>query len=249
ELRELGAQAKQFLRGKAILRQSARCCGENLGKINDRVARDRKCKLSLSGAGFLNSGYRQGAGVEYSGEGRDPGLVVMLGAEVREHGIREMAFHKLRAPELPILQQGVQRRVAIRVTVAAKEFTGGGRRAGTRIEKRDVDLAFGEGAVDKREVADHGGEKAETETSFSDDQKPGKSGARNYVAESQREEGGSTEIKVRVQAGDLAGEIDGGACAVLHHAERKNQSNGPKADQKEQRDGTVETQKRLAPLA
>ena len=86
ELRELGAQAKQFLRGKAILRQSARCCGENLGKINDRVARDRKCKLSLSGAGFLNAGYRQGAGVEYSGEGRDPGLVVMLGRKYASTG-------------------------------------------------------------------------------------------------------------------------------------------------------------------
>ena len=223
------------------MRERARRCGEDLGEINDRVARDGERKLSLFGTGFVEAGNCHGASVENGGERGDPGLVVVLRAEIGEHRIREMALHELCAPEFPILQQRAEGIVAIGVTVAAKEFTGGGRSAGTRVEQRDVDLALGESPVDEREVADHGGKKAETKAGFGDNQKTSKAGARNHVAKSQREECGSTEIKIRVQAGLLAGEIDGGACAVLHHAKRKNQSNGPNANQKEQRDWSVET--------
>src|SRR4029077_18145063 len=160
-----------------------------------------------------------------------------------------MAFHELRAPELPILQQRAQGFGAIRETVAAKQFTGSGRRAGAGVEQGDIDLALGEGTVDKWEIADHRGEKAETKTSFRDDQKTSDAGTRYHVAESKCEERGSAEIDIRVQAGGQGGEIDGGACAVLHHAERQDQSNGPDADEKKQRDGAEETQKGLAALA
>src|SRR4029077_7853394 len=152
-----------------------------------------------------------------------------------------MAFHELRAPELPIFQQRAQGFVAIRVTVAAKEFTGSGRRAGAGVEQRDIDLALGEGSVYKWEIADHRGKKAETKTSFRDDQKTSDAGMRNHVAESKSEERGSAEITIRVQAGGLAEEPDGPRGGVLHHAERQDQSSGPDADEEKQRDGAVET--------
>ena len=112
--------------------------------------------------------------------------------------------------------------------MAAKKFTGGGRRAGAGVEQRDIDFALGERTVDKWQIADDRGEKAETETSFRDDQKTSEAGARNHVAEAKSEKCGAAEIDVRVQAGCAAGETDGRACAVLHHAERQDQVQRPK---------------------
>src|SRR5208283_3395296 len=97
------------------------------------------------------------------GERANPGLVVVLRTEIGEHRIGEMAFQQFRAPVLPIFQQVAQRFMARGITVATKQFTGSGRGAGTRIEQSDIGFAAAEGAVNKREVANHGSEKGETE--------------------------------------------------------------------------------------
>ncbi len=226
--------------------QCARSCRKDLGEIDHRVASDGKRELSLFRAGLFNAGDRQCTSVENRCEGSDPGLVVVLGTEVGQHRIREMAFHELRAPELPVFQQDAQGFVTIRETVATKEFAGGGRRACAGIEQGDIDLALGEGTVDKREIADDGGEKAKTESSFGHHQQSRQARAGNNIAEAESEERSSAEIQVRVQAVGLAGEIDGGTRAVLHHTERDHKSDRPDPDQDKQRDRAIKTKKRLA---
>src|SRR5262249_39342561 len=148
------------------------------------------------------------------GERRDPGLIVVLRAKVRENRIRKMTLHEFGAPALPVFEQIVEGFLAIFVAVSAKEFTSRGRSAGARIEQRNVDFTFGKRSVDKGQVADDGREKAKTETGFGDDKKAGQLGARNDVAEAKSEKGGAAEIKVGGEAGLAAGDVDRGACAI-----------------------------------
>src|SRR5690349_4791417 len=98
-----------------------------------------------------------------------------------------MALHELGAPALPILEEVVEGRLAIFVTMAAKKFARGGRSARAGIEQRDVHFAFGEGAVDKRKIADDGREKAEAESGFGDDENARERCARNDIAETKCE--------------------------------------------------------------
>ena len=60
---------------------------ENLGEIDDGVASDRESELRLLATGAFDADDRQRAGVEYRGERAEPGLIVMLRAEIAEHGI------------------------------------------------------------------------------------------------------------------------------------------------------------------
>ena len=118
-----------------------------------------------------------------------------------EHRIGEMAFHQLGGPQFPIFQQVMESVAATVVGVAAQKFSGSGRSAGARIEQGDVDLAFGERAVDERQVADDRGEESETEARFGDDQGASQAGARDNIAQAQREKGRAAEIKIRAEAG------------------------------------------------
>ena len=59
---------------------------QDLGKVHQGMARDGKGKLRLETEGALRAGDQQGAGIEDGGEGRQPGLIVMLRAEITEHG-------------------------------------------------------------------------------------------------------------------------------------------------------------------
>ena len=96
--------AAEFGSGEAIFGQGARRRAEDLREIYDGVARDREGEFGLAFAGAFDADEDQGAGIENCGERGDPGLIVVLRTEIREHGIREMAFHQLGGPAFPIFQ-------------------------------------------------------------------------------------------------------------------------------------------------
>ena len=91
--RECVAQLAQLGGAEAIGGRGARRSAEDLRKIDDRVARNCKSKLSLAFAGAFNTALDQSTSVENGGERCDPGLIVMLRAKVREHRVGKMAFH------------------------------------------------------------------------------------------------------------------------------------------------------------
>ncbi len=144
------AEPVQILRGEAL---SVRCGGpddEDLRQIHDGVPRNRKRQLRLAFTGSFDAGHQQRASVKDGRERGQPRLVVVLRAEVSQHGIRQMTFHELRRPAFPIGEQLLQSVEAVRITVAAEQFSGSGRRAGTRVEERNVDLAPGKRLIDHR---------------------------------------------------------------------------------------------------
>ena len=96
-------------------------------------------ELRLAGRTTVDTHHDEGARVEDGGERAEPGLVLVLRAEIEQDGIREMAFHELGRPALPITEQQVQPRHVVHV--AEQELARTGRRARTRVEQRDVHLA------------------------------------------------------------------------------------------------------------
>ena len=160
-----------------------------------------------------------------------------------------MTLHELGAPALPVFEEIVEGRLAIFVAMAAKELACGGRSAGARIEKRDVHFAFGEGAVDKRKIADDGREKAEAESGFRDDENARERCARNDIAEAECEEGRTAEIDVRGKTGMAAGDADGGASSVLHETETEDQADSPDSNEKQKREWAIKAEQRFACFA
>ena len=119
-------------------------------EIRDGVARDRKGDLGLAFAGTFDSDHQESASVEDCSQSGDPGLVVVLGAEERQHGIGKMTFHEVGRPVLPFLKELAQCLMSVGIAVAAQQFTGGGRRTRARIEKRDIHFAAGKRLIDDR---------------------------------------------------------------------------------------------------
>ncbi len=105
----------------------------------------------------------------------------MLGAKERQDGVGEMALHQFSGPQLPILQELAQGVVAAFITVAAQQFPGGRRSAGTRIQQRNIHLALRERAVDEWEVADDRREEPETESAFGHNERTRQARARNHI--------------------------------------------------------------------
>ena len=91
--------------------------------------------------------------------------------------------------------------------------------------------------------------KPKPKPAFRYDEEARNARARQHIAETESEEGCAAEVEIGVQARVGAGKIDGGARAVLHQAERQNQSDGPNANQKEQRDRAIKSKKALASFA
>ena len=117
---------------------------KNLREINDGVAGDREGELSLLHACAFDADDGEGAGVENGGERGEPGLIVVLRAEIAEHGIGEVAFEEFCGPTLPFEEEFLEGVESAVVGVAAKEFGGGGRGARACIEEDDADFALGE---------------------------------------------------------------------------------------------------------
>src|SRR5690348_711773 len=88
---------------------------------------------------------------------------------------------------------------------AAEHFRSAGRRAGTRVEERDVDFAGGKRAVKHGQIADDDGEEAEAEAGFADGNDARDFGARSDVAESESEECGAAHVQIGAKAGMACG--------------------------------------------
>ena len=88
----------------------------------------------------------------------------------------------------------------MRVAVAAEEFPGGRRSSGAGVKQRDVYFALGERTVDKWQIADDHGEKAEAQAGFGYDERRERSGARDDVAEAEGEEGRGAEVDIGPEA-------------------------------------------------
>ena len=127
-----------------------------------------------------------------------------------------MAFHQLGGPQLPILEHCAEGVLAALVTVASQKLTRGGRSSRARIEQRDVDFALREGAVDKRQIADDGGQETKAKARFGDHQNVREGGAGENIAEAQSKKCCAAEVQVRPEAGLRSGDIDRGARAELH---------------------------------
>ena len=166
KLGHLHAKFRKNFGGQTIGQRRARRSAEHLAEIGHRVSSDGEGKFGLLGAGTLESGNGKCANIQDGGERTDPGLIVVLGAEVRENRIRKMGLKQFGAPELPFFQQIAQSFFASGIGVAAKKFARGRGRSGTRIEQRNIGFAAAKSAIDERQIADDRGQKTEPETSI-----------------------------------------------------------------------------------
>src|SRR6266446_1520928 len=212
------------------------------------MPRDGERQLGLPLAGIFDADLDQRAGVQNCRERGDPGLVVMLRAEERQHRIRKMALHEFGGPKLPVLEEVTQRLVASRVSVAPKQLARSGGRARTRIQQRNIYLALRERTVDEWQVANNGGKKTKPKAPFGDYQRTRQRRVRDDIAESQREKCRAAEIQIGHKAGLRSGHDHGRAGTILHQPKTENESHGPHANQNQQRDRAEEAQQRLAAL-
>src|SRR6266851_7692117 len=242
------ADLAQSLFGQPVVRQRLGRGAEDLREVDYGVTRDRKSKLGLFFASAFDTDDDERARVQNRRERSDPRLIVVLRSKIGEHGIREMALHHLGAPQLPLLEENAEGVLAMYITVAAKQFAGGGRRAGARIKQGDIHLALGERSVDERQIADDGSKKSEAKTGFGDNQGTGQAGARNDVAQAEGEEGRAAEIDIRQETGLAARHDHRGPGAILHETEAKHEANGPNSDENEEREWAIEPQQRFTGL-
>ena len=181
--------------------------------------------------------------VENSGESGQPGLVVVLRAEIGDGRIGDVAFEDFGRGALPIVQELLQRLHAIRLGVAAEQFAGRGRRAGPRVEQDDIDFAAREGLIDHRQVAEHEREKAEAEAAFDHSEEPPGGSVRDDVAQAEREERRPAEIEARFEVAWRRNLMGG---AVKQQSEAHNERRGPEYQQREKRKRPVKAEERFA---
>ena len=114
---------------------------KDLREVDQGVARHGKGELGLARFASADTGDEERGCIENRGERAYPALIVVLGAEVTEQRIRDVAFEQLGRPAFPLYQQQGQGTFAAFIRMASHEFRRGGWRAGARIEQRDADFA------------------------------------------------------------------------------------------------------------
>jgi hypothetical protein len=89
---------------KAVMRRPDWGDPEYFRQVQNRVARNRECESRLPlGCAFAVSDQKS-AYIEHGGKCGEPGLIVVLGAKIAEHRIRQVALHQLRGPNFPVTQ-------------------------------------------------------------------------------------------------------------------------------------------------
>src|SRR5262249_34638722 len=134
---------------------------DDLGEINDGVARHLEGPPRLLIADVFNSGHDERGSVEDYGEGAEPGLIAVLGTIEAQHGIRKVAFEDLGGPALPVLEEAVEAAAGDSVGGAGQKLGCAWGRAGAGIKQGDFDLATGEGGIESGEISDDDAEKGE----------------------------------------------------------------------------------------
>src|SRR5208282_2519486 len=235
--------------GQPVVRERSWCCAEYLGKVGHGMARDCEGQLRLLFAGALDANHDERGGVQDGGERSDPGLIVMLRAEEGQNRIGEVALHKFGRPVLPIFEEFAQRLLAVGIAVTAKKFSRSRGRARARVEQGNVHFALRKRTVNEWQIADHGGQEAEPETGFDDNENSRQAGTRDNVAEAQSEKRCAAEIHVGLKAWLATSYDHSRASAVLHEAKSQDQAEGPNPHQNEQRQRAIKAQDRFPSLA
>src|SRR5579872_7106152 len=96
----------------------------------------------------------------------------MLGTEIADYRIRDVAFEDFRRPALPFVKEILECFETGGPAMPEKEFGGRRRRAGARVEKDDVHFAPRECLINYGQVAQHQSQKAEAEPAFDDGKNP-----------------------------------------------------------------------------
>ena len=167
----------------------------------------------------------------------------MLRAEIQEDGIREVAFHELGRPALPIAEQRIQPRHVVDVT--EQQLARAGRRARAGVKQRDVHLAPREALIEHGQIADDEGEKAEAHARLHHGESAGERAIRGHVSDAEGEEGGAAHVEIGPEAARALGDVQVRAESPLRHGEAHHERHGPAGHEHEKGQGAVYGEKVL----
>ena len=131
-------QAIPIFRLQALARQLPRRSREDLCQVHHGVACHGEGEPCLALQGSARGHHHQSAGVENRRQGSEPALIVVLRAEVGQHGIGEMALHQFGGPALPFMEQLAQRFLSMVLPVAMEQLRRHGWRPGAGVEQGDA---------------------------------------------------------------------------------------------------------------
>src|SRR5581483_568671 len=232
--------------GQAVRLRLDRALVVDLGEIHRRVAGHRERQPRPTARGAVDPDQDQRAGVQHRGQRRQPGLAVVLGAEVAEQRVGEVALQHLGRPALPLAEQLVQRLGGALLGAAAQELHAAGGRAGAGVEQRDAHLAARERLVEDRHVTDHQRQEQEAGAGLRDRDRAPERVARGDVPVAEGEERLAAVVEERAEVDRLLGGAEAGAQTVLEQREADDQQDRPEGDQADERERAEEAQVLLA---
>src|ERR1700733_14466087 len=114
------------------------------------MAANSKRKPGLALACAFSACHDEGRSVEHRGQGREPGLVVVLRTKVRENRIGHVTLEQFRTPALPVAEQPFQSCEAMNACVTPQKFAGGRWRTRARVEQHDRNFSARKCLIDYR---------------------------------------------------------------------------------------------------
>src|SRR5450759_2516114 len=102
---------------------------KDLSQVYRRVTGDGKGKPGHLLWYFIYANREEGADIEDSGEGGQPGLAIMLGTVVHQNRVGEMALQQFRRPIFPLMKMFDKFVHHVALAVASQHFQGAGGRA------------------------------------------------------------------------------------------------------------------------
>src|ERR1700691_1383419 len=151
------------------------------------MAAHGKSQPSLTRACTLATSNDQAEVVEYRGQRREPGLVIVLRTKISEHGVRHVTFEQFRTPALPVAEKPFQRFEAMNTRVTPQKFGGGRRRTCARVEQHDGNLSARKRLIDDGQVTEYQRQKTEAQAAFEYCEHPLHGSVRSNVAKAQGE--------------------------------------------------------------
>jgi len=212
------------------------------------VTRHGKRELRLVRVDAVHAVHDQRRNIEHNCHRAQPGLIAMLRAEVKQHGIGNVARQQVGAPALPVAKNLVEHGLFGTAPQPPQKLSGARRRPGPRIEQRNLNLARGKGIVDNRQISDHNSEEREAHARFHHGEGAGGSVVGRDVSVAQREESFATKIDDFPERDFFIAQRQMFAQSVLHAGESKNQAERPKTHQWNQRQRPKVRQKAFAPV-
>ena len=168
----------------------------------------------------------------------------MLGAEVAQHLVGEVAFEQLGGPLLPTGHQRPKVVHGARLDDPTNQIAGAGWGAAPLVEHRDHDLATGEALIEDRQVRDDDGQKAEPRRGLDYRHEARQVGVRREVPDAQGREARAADVQV-AEGGEPYIEVGG----PQEERETRDQEDSPEDEEDQQRQRAVDAEEGLAPVA